>query len=505
MSQHIRRRPVATGPQPVYKKGEFQEYRSTNTFHVGQHENLQIYIDDIIEYDGYTLRIGYDEYPAHLRGAIRSGWLVPVADTESQYVPQAAGVVMAPADTTKSRESHVVGGASMSSDERIVGSREGVRQRAQGGGQTRQARQVTGTGVAMQGVVTVDAGIEVGRVNVPAEAPRKELTRSNAHLAGRAALNQAANPNTRAQIGINSEALREIAAADPATAGMSDEELAEWEATQERRRLATLQAEAEREARRAKFEAEGGLPMREHDRSSARAKQDALARKRATYAGAGAVPFDEANAEETSHALHAMEPEGTPVPQTAQVGTVSGGPSMPSRIKRTKVGVDWELGRPAHVRMKDAMERFGWSKDILRAIAEVEEDDVARFLYSQLGEEIPEAKPEPAQEKKPAPKPAAAPDPVEDDYEEDPELEDLDAELAGAGEEDLEPGAVITSSGIAWNPTDPPHWASRVKKAISEFGTNIEDLESIAEVEIPAVSKRLIEHADQLREMDDDE
>lgn len=328
-------------------------------------------------------------------------------------------------------------------------------------------------------------------------------------MASQMAMNQAANPHARATLDINPEALREIVSAEANTAGMSDEELEEWEAKQERRRLATLQAEAEREARRAKFEAEGGsLPLSEQDKRQARMNQAALAQRRATYSGAGAVPFDEANMEETSHALHAMEQPGTPQPMTAQVGTVSGGPSpaLPSRIMRTSVGVDWELGRPSHIRMKDAMERYGWSKDILRAIAEVEEDDVARFLANQAGIEAPaktQASPAPAQ--KVAPKrvaskkaPRVVPDQV-DESEEDPDMDEMDAELAGSGDADLQEGEVITSSGISWNLQDPPHWAARVKKAVLEFGTGIEDLESIAEVEIPAVAKRLLQHVEKLR------
>jgi hypothetical protein len=82
-----------------FKRGEFLEYRATTKIHIGQHK-VDIMEDDIIEYDGITLRMGPDEFNTTLlRGAVKRGWLVPGEDTDSVYVPQSAGVTIGPVNT----------------------------------------------------------------------------------------------------------------------------------------------------------------------------------------------------------------------------------------------------------------------------------------------------------------------------------------------------------------------------------------------------------------------
>lgn len=82
-----------------FRRGEFREYRATNKVHIGQHK-VDIMEDDIIEYDGITLRMGPDEFNTTLlRGAIEKGWLVPAEDTESVYIARSAGVTIGPTNT----------------------------------------------------------------------------------------------------------------------------------------------------------------------------------------------------------------------------------------------------------------------------------------------------------------------------------------------------------------------------------------------------------------------
>ena len=82
----------------TYAKGEYQTYRAITKIHLGAiSDNLTE--GEEIEYDGHTLRRGNDEASLHsLRAAIKVGWLVPVSDTESTYVPQPAGVTVHKAD-----------------------------------------------------------------------------------------------------------------------------------------------------------------------------------------------------------------------------------------------------------------------------------------------------------------------------------------------------------------------------------------------------------------------
>jgi hypothetical protein len=133
------------------------------------------------------------------------------------------------------------------------------------------------------------------------------------------------------------------------------------------------------------------------------------------------------------------------------------------------------------VRMSDAVARFGWSKDILLAIAKVEGDsDVSRFLsqYAQNFCGVTAV--------------AVVVKAVEDDEDsEDPEVAEMDAEMAA-----VEPDAdvVQTATGINWNTQKPKSWMVRAKLAIEQYGDQKEDLLSIADVESEAVAKRIRDH-----------
>lgn len=82
----------------TYAKGQFQSYRAITKIHLGAiSDNLSE--GEEIEYDGHVLKRGNDEHSLHsLRAAIKVGWLVPVEDTTSQYVPKPAGVKVHRAD-----------------------------------------------------------------------------------------------------------------------------------------------------------------------------------------------------------------------------------------------------------------------------------------------------------------------------------------------------------------------------------------------------------------------
>jgi hypothetical protein len=301
------RRPAATTNSTMFKKGEFVSYRATNTFHVGSIENLQIAEDDTVDFDGHTLRIGNDEHSAFsLRGAVRSGWLVPESDTTSVYEPRSAGVMMAPADTAKSKMSHAASHASVSEDERVVGDRQDVRRHATKPMQRTEAEGAEAAGIHMPKrssathVTTVDEGMTIGRVNVPAISTT-ELKSSNSHFAVTRAADLAADAENRATMDISSAALRKLSEAEPDLRGMSDKELAAWKNTQERRRVAALQAETKLEERRA----ESGVNISEYGAEQAKQQQRALADKKSTYTGA--VSFDEGNPNETMQAMQAMD------------------------------------------------------------------------------------------------------------------------------------------------------------------------------------------------------
>jgi len=88
----------------TYAKGQFQSYRAITKIHLGAiSDNLSE--GEEIEYDGHVLKRGSDEHSLHsLRAAIKVGWLVPVEDTSSIYVPRPAGVKVHKADGTDDSE-----------------------------------------------------------------------------------------------------------------------------------------------------------------------------------------------------------------------------------------------------------------------------------------------------------------------------------------------------------------------------------------------------------------
>lgn len=443
------RRPVTKGTaHHSFRKGEYLPYRATSTFHVGSVENLQVYADDVVEFDGYILRIGQDSYSAqNLRGAVKSGWLVPASDTQSVYRPASAGVVMTPADKAKSNVSHVAGTANTSEDERIVGNRADIRKRAS------------------ISYVSEDSGVVVGKINVPAISDTKQLQGNNADTFMRNA-RMSEDSSQRASFNVNTEELRRLAA-EVDFSDMTPEEIAEWGAKQVRRQSAEAEAEASRQARYSSgVDIQGPDPraVAMENETSNSLRPLGTAEEWAEVgdveiswgSGSGAIPFEDSNPKESSRAIQALDQ----VPRNP----VSPAPQQPSQVVRTTMGVDWELGRPAHVRMQDAMERYGWSTDIILAIADVESGDVARFLRMAKGVAAPQVQSAVETVVKKAKAPKA-------------------------------PKANVIVSPSNWDATEPAHWASRLKKALEEYGSDAQALQTIAELEIPAVSKRLLEHA----------
>jgi len=88
-----------------YQKGTFQSFRATTKIHLGSLEK-DIYKDDIIEFDGFTLKIGVEEYNLpSLKSGIKMGWFVPSADSTTTYTPQSSGVKVRPAQTDQEEAS----------------------------------------------------------------------------------------------------------------------------------------------------------------------------------------------------------------------------------------------------------------------------------------------------------------------------------------------------------------------------------------------------------------
>jgi len=106
----------------VFVTGEFQKFRVTGSagLHLGQYE-MNLPENAIIEFDGQTVRYAGKDYAAPaVQGAVRSNWVVPEADSVSQYVPKPAGVRVKEAQSTGDKREDVDVG-SASEEERVVG------------------------------------------------------------------------------------------------------------------------------------------------------------------------------------------------------------------------------------------------------------------------------------------------------------------------------------------------------------------------------------------------
>ena len=105
-----------------FQPGQFQAFKAITKIHLGS-IGQDIVPGAVIEYDGSSTRMNGQLYNIpSIGGAIRIGWLIPVADNISAYVPQPAGVQVRPATSA-----HQDRGAAMvieraTDDERQVGS-----------------------------------------------------------------------------------------------------------------------------------------------------------------------------------------------------------------------------------------------------------------------------------------------------------------------------------------------------------------------------------------------
>jgi hypothetical protein len=105
-----------------FKRGEFQEFRATTKVHLGKMER-DIFENDVIEFDGTTVKFGGEEFGlSTIRAAIEAGWFVVSDDNVSKYIPQPSNIKVRPAqaaDMTDRGEPMEMGKAS--DEERVVG------------------------------------------------------------------------------------------------------------------------------------------------------------------------------------------------------------------------------------------------------------------------------------------------------------------------------------------------------------------------------------------------
>ena len=110
-----------------YVRGEFQRFRALTKISIGK-AGTDVYKDEIIEFDGTTVRIAGDAHvdPA-IRGAIAAGWFVPEEDNISQYVAKRADIKLRPALNAAGKADMELAVTELTDDEREVSTLSGSR------------------------------------------------------------------------------------------------------------------------------------------------------------------------------------------------------------------------------------------------------------------------------------------------------------------------------------------------------------------------------------------
>lgn len=105
----------------TFQRGVFHTFRATTKIHLGKFEK-DIYEDDIVEYDGQTLKFAGEELAiSSLKAAVKLGWFVVESDNVSNYIPQSADIKIRPAQSASSSRGEAMSVSAVADEERVVG------------------------------------------------------------------------------------------------------------------------------------------------------------------------------------------------------------------------------------------------------------------------------------------------------------------------------------------------------------------------------------------------
>lgn len=105
----------------TFQRGVFHTFRATTKIHLGKFEK-DIYEDDIVEYDGQTLKFAGEELAiSSLKAAVKLGWFVVESDNVSNYIPQSADIKIRPATSASSTRGEAMTVSAVADEERVVG------------------------------------------------------------------------------------------------------------------------------------------------------------------------------------------------------------------------------------------------------------------------------------------------------------------------------------------------------------------------------------------------
>lgn len=109
---------------------QFQSYRVVHKIHLGGIE-MVLEVGSIVQFNGSTLKTEDGEeiklsQPSAIAGAIKVGWLVPVASKETTFIPKSAGVQVHSAKSTGEKREQV-NLMTVHDEEKTVGNRQDIR------------------------------------------------------------------------------------------------------------------------------------------------------------------------------------------------------------------------------------------------------------------------------------------------------------------------------------------------------------------------------------------
>lgn len=353
-----------------FQPGTFQQFKAITKLHLGgTNPPMDIMPGMTIEYDGSSTKISGQLYNvASIAGAIRVGWLIPVADTMTTYVPQPAGVQVRPATSASQERGAAMVIERAVDDERQVGSLDANNaRRADVQANQFSNRQASQVQVSASGTIRTaeQTAPEPKKYQIHHEDPPVEIS----YPLGQADRNKPLDPRAIKVDDSHNEGARPVAQLRPAKMGAID--VSDSRALQnELRALDPVTgvkapiAKVASPVSRTNQDAIGGVPMDQNFANGATGDVD--------FATAG---------DELEDILQGAVSTGRPAPGPVMGSDDHVEVAKPVYVPKT---IEWDKSVHWRSRVKLALEKYSDDPDALQYILSVEDPAVVKFIEDGL-------------------------------------------------------------------------------------------------------------------------
>lgn len=347
--------------------GTFQKFKAITKLHLGgTTPPMDIMPGMIIEYDGSSTKISGQLYNVpSIAGAVRVGWLIPVADAMTTYVPLPAGVQVRPATSASSERGAAMVIERAVDDERQVGSLDQSNaRRADVQANQFSSRQALQAQVSASGTIRTADQTEPKKYQVVHEDPPIEIS----YPLGQADRNKPLDPRAIKVDDSHNEGARPVAQLRPAKMGAID--VSDSRALQnELRSLNPVTgvkppiAKVASPVSRTNQDAVGGVPIGQ------------------TYdnGATGDVAFA-ASGDELEDILRDALSTGRPSPGPV----MSSEDPVVAKPRYVPATINWDKSVHWRSRVKLAIEKYSDDPDALQYILSVEDPAVVKFIEDGL-------------------------------------------------------------------------------------------------------------------------